>query len=147
MAMTYEIPDTAGMKWDKTFAKLGRSAPARRADEDETNYLRRLSRVGRRYIPLSEDIAKVNFYELPPSTVPKFSELMRAAVERNILRTDNMEPGAMREAFEVDENTGAKTRIFLGADSFVKTMGRPCRRVVSIQTDRGRWVPGSPFLG
>jgi hypothetical protein len=119
-------------RWDSTFAALNRSAPVRRADESSTSYLRRLSRVGRKYIPRGEDIAKVDFDELPDAVVPKFAELMRAAVGRNVVRTDNMAPGEMRAVLVTDENTGMKIREWVGPDSFVKSMGRPCRRVVWI---------------
>jgi hypothetical protein len=34
--------------WDATFQKLGRSAPAQRADEADADYQRRLARVGRK---------------------------------------------------------------------------------------------------
>jgi hypothetical protein len=119
--------------WDATFAKLGRSAPAQRADELTTDYQRRLARVGRKYIPAAEEIARVRFdYTMPDGVVPKFSEMMRAAVERNLYRTDNMEPGEMRPVLETDPNTGAKIRSWIGPTSFVKDMGLPCRRVVRI---------------
>jgi hypothetical protein len=116
-------------RWDGTFAKLDCSCPARRADEAPVDYLRRLSRIGRRYIPKAEQMASVNFAELPDDVVPKFSVLMRAAVERNLYRTDNMAPGEMRAVMRVDENTGQKIREWIGPDSFVKAMGQPCRRV------------------
>jgi hypothetical protein len=97
------------------------------------DYLRRLSRVGRKYIPAGEEIARVRFDDtLPDAVVPQYSELMREAVERNIRRTDNMEPGTMRSVLTVDEQTGLKTREWIGPDSFVKAMGLPCRRVVRI---------------
>jgi hypothetical protein len=117
-------------RWDGTFAKLDRSCPARRADEAEVDYLRRLSRIGKKYIPRGEQMASVKFSELPDEVVPKFSELMRAAVERNLYRTDNMAPGEMRAVMRIDENTGQKIREFYGPDSFVKAMGQPCRRVI-----------------
>ena len=128
-------------RWDGTFAKLDRSCPAQRADEAPVDYLRRLSRIGRRYIPKGEQMASVNFAELPDDAVPKFSELMRAAVERNLYRTDNMEPGTMRAVMRVDENTGQKIREWVGPDSFVKAMGQPCRRVIGglFQKDVG-WL-------
>jgi hypothetical protein len=131
--MTIQLEDNGVQsRWDSTFAALGRSAPARRADETGTDYLRRLSRVGRKYIPRGEQIAQVDFDELPDAVVPKFSELMRAAVARNVVRTDNMAPGEMRAVLRTDENTGMKIREWVGPDSFVKSMGRPCRRVVRI---------------
>ena len=125
-------------RWDGTFAKLDRSCPAQRADEAPVDYLRRLSRIGRRYIPKGEQMASVNFAELNDDVVPKFSELMRAAVERNLYRTDNMEPGTMRAVVRVDENTGQKIREWIGP---VKSMGLPCRRVIGglFQRDVG-WL-------
>ena len=69
---------------------------------------------------------------MPDGVVPKFSEMMRAAVERNLYRTDNMEEGELRQVLETDSNTGAKIRSWIGPTSFVKEMGRPCRRVVRI---------------
>jgi hypothetical protein len=128
-------------RWDGTFAKLDRSCPAQRADEASVDYLRRLSRIGRRYIPKGEQMASVNFAELPDEVVPKFSELMRATVERNLYRTDNMAPGEMRAVMRTDENTGQKIREWIGPDSFVKAMSQPCRRVIGglFQKDVG-WL-------
>ena len=53
------MTETIAEKWDATFAKLGRSAPAQRADEATVDYQRRLARVGRKYIPAAEEIARV----------------------------------------------------------------------------------------
>jgi hypothetical protein len=128
-------PIGAQARWDATFAKLDRSCPARRADEGEMDYLRRLSRVGRKYIPKGEQIAAVSFAQLPDAVVPKFAELMRETVERNIVRTDNMARGEMRSVMRVDENTGSKIREWVGPTSFVLDPAyghRACRRVVVI---------------
>jgi hypothetical protein len=126
-------PTGAQARWDATFSKLDRSCPARRADESEMNYLRRLSRVGRKYIPKGEQIAQVQFdHTLPDDVIPRYAELMRECVERNLRRTDNMQPGDMRSVMVTDENTGAKIREWVGPESFVKSMGRPCRRVIAI---------------
>ena len=116
-------------------------APAQRADEDATDYLRRLSRIGHRYIPAHEEIARVKFDDtLPDAVVPKFSEMMRAAVERNLYRTDNMQSGELRAVLVVDPNTGAQQRHFIGPDSFVTDPAyghQPCRRVTRISAPAG----------
>ena len=60
---------------------------------------------------------------------------MRAAVERNLFRTDNMQRGEMRSVMVVDPQTGAKQRHWIGPDSFVRDPlygHRDCRRVVRI---------------
>lgn len=69
---------------------------------------------------------------MPDTAVPRFSELMRAAVERNLYRVDNMQPGEMRPVLEVDPHTGMQIRHWIGPTSFVKEMGVPCRRVARI---------------
>ena len=136
-------------RWDGTFQKLDRTCPAQRADEAQVDYLRRLSRIGRRYIPAGEEIARVRFdHTLPDDVVPKFSELMRAAVERNIYRTDNMQSGELRSVLVVDPQTGAKQRHWIGPTSFVRdaTVGhRDCRRVIRIAAPAGStlWAAGN----
>jgi hypothetical protein len=133
--MSVQLMNTTAESWDGTFSKLGRSAPAQRADESDANYLRRLSRVGRKYVPRGEDIASVNFSELPDNVVPKFAEMMRGAVERNIRRADNMQPGDLRQVLVTDENTGSKIREWVGPQSFVLDQQyghRPCRKVTRI---------------
>ena len=74
-----DITETIAEKWDATFAKLGRSAPAQRADESGIDYQRRLARIGRKYIPSGEEIARVRFdHTMVDAVVPRFSEMMRA---------------------------------------------------------------------
>ena len=128
-------------RWDGTFQKLDRSCPAQRADEGSTDYLRRLSRIGRKYIPAGEEIARVKFDDtLPDAVVPKFSEMMRQCVEKNLRRTDNMQAGEMRPIIRVDENTGQKIREFIGPQSFVRNPlygHRDCRKVTRISAPAG----------
>jgi hypothetical protein len=140
MSMQFE-PAGIQARWDETFSKLDRSCPARRADESGPDFLRRLSRIGRKYIPKGEEMASVNFAELPDKYVGRYSELMRQCVERNIMRTDNMQPGELRPVMTVDEQTGMKVRQFIGPDSFVKAMSQPCRKVIGglFQKDVG-WL-------
>jgi hypothetical protein len=134
MSVTIEATGAQG-RWDATFAKLDRSCPARRADEAEMDYLRRLSRVGRKYIPTGEKIAQVSFAQLPDAVVPQYSELMRQCVEDNLYRVDNMRPGEMRAVMITDEQTGMKQRHWYGPTSFVRNPlygHRDCRKVLAI---------------
>jgi hypothetical protein len=133
-------------RWDGTFAKLDRSCPAQRADESGTDYLRRLAIIGKRYLPKSEDIHSVTFRRdssdsLPDTVVPKYAELVRQAVEKNLYCTDNMEPGELRPVMVADEQTGMKQRHWVGKDCFVKAMSAPLRKVTGglFQRDVG-WL-------
>jgi hypothetical protein len=151
--MSVEIePTGAQASWDGTFAKLDRSCPVRRADESGTDYLRRLAIIGKRYIPKSEDIHGVTFRKdtadpLLDNAVPKYAEMVREAVERNLYRTDNMEPGELRAVMRVDE-WHENSRI-LRAGQFrqgdVRAASQGCRRVVSARRGlvaAGRQRPG-----
>jgi hypothetical protein len=123
---TQLVPEGNQARWDDTFQRLGRSAPAQRADESEPDYLRRLSRVAKKYIPLDEEITRVRFDQtLPDNVVRRFSEMAREALLRSMVRTDNMRPGEFRQILETDENTGQKVRKFYGPRTFCdQFMGR-----------------------
>ena len=57
--------------WEETFPKLGRSAPTQRADEGDMAYLRRVSRVGRKYIPAAKKLPGcVSTPTMPDAVVP-----------------------------------------------------------------------------
>lgn len=58
--------------------------------------------------------------------------MVRERVEANLYRTDNMAPGEMGPVLEVDPQTGQQIRVWFGPTSFVKDMGRLCRRVTRI---------------
>jgi hypothetical protein len=121
--------------WEETFQKLGRSAPAPRADESDMAYLRRVARVGRKYIPANEEICSVAFdHTLPDSVVPKYSEMMRERVEANLRRVDNMDPNdpTYRTVFVTDPNTGMKIREFFRPRPFTDDFKLPPRRVTRI---------------
>jgi hypothetical protein len=122
-------------QWDETFQKLGRSAPPPHADESDLQYLRRVSRIGRRYIPAGEEIAKVAFdSSMPDSAVRTFSEQMRKRVEANLRRTDNLDPNdpTYRTVLVTDPHTNMKIREFFRARPFTDDFGTRCRRVSRI---------------
>ena len=106
--------------WDETFQKLGRSAPPQRADKSIYNYQRRLAELGSRYVPRGEQIAGVDFAQLPNEVVPKFSEMMRERVEANMRRTDNLDPNDTnyRTVLVTDANTNGKIKEFYQSPTF-----------------------------
>jgi hypothetical protein len=129
-------------KWDATFQKIDRSCPSRRADERGVDYLRRLSVIGKRYLPRDEKIASVTFKTLPDEAVPKFSEMVREAVERNLYRVDNMEPGTYRAVMRVDEQTGLKVREFYGPRPFTDEFVLRPKRVVTFSAPQREVIWG-----
>jgi hypothetical protein len=122
-------------QWDETWAKLGRTAPQPRAGEGDADYLRRMARLGREYIPSGEEIARVKFdSSMPDAVVPKFSEMMRSRVEANLRRVDNLDKNDpnYKVIHVADGNTGMRIREFYRARPFTDDFGVRCRRVSRI---------------
>jgi hypothetical protein len=73
---------------------------------------------------------------MPDAVVPRFSEMMRARVEANLRRTDNLDPRDpnYRVVHVTDPNTGMKIREFYRARPFTDDFSLPTRRVVRINT-------------
>jgi hypothetical protein len=124
-------------QFDNAFQKWGRAAPPVRADEDESGYIRRVARIAQKknYLSYDEPVRRVNFYELPNHALPQFTQLLIEGIERSVTRPDTVPEGTERAVYTRDENTGLATRSFIRPDgeNFVKDMGQPCRRVVSIK--------------
>ena len=121
--------------WDETWAMLGRTAPAPRAGEGDADYLRRMARLGREYIPSGEEIARVKFdSSMPDNMVPRFAEMMRSRVEANLRRTDNLDPNDSnyRVVHVSDGNTGMRIKEFYRRRPFTDDFGVRCRRVSRI---------------
>ena len=106
------------------------------------DYQRRLADLGRKYIPRGEQIAGVNFVQLPDEVVPRFSEMMRERVEANLRRTDNLDPNDTnyRTVLVTDANTNGKIREFYRARPFTDDFKLPGRRVVRINAPETRAV-------
>jgi hypothetical protein len=137
-------------QWDETWAKLGRAAPAPRAGEGDADYLRRMARLGREYIPAGEEIAGVAFdSSMPDSVVPRFSEMMRERVEANLRRTDNLDKNDpnYRVVHVTDGNTGMRIKEFYRARPFTDDFVTPCRRVTRIAAPVGTVLFGIDKAG
>jgi hypothetical protein len=122
---------------DDAFQVWGRSAPPMRADENSNSYIRRIARIAQKknYLSYDEPVKKVDFDQLPDHALPQFTSLLIEGIKRSVTRSDTVPEGTERSVFSRDENTGLAIRCFVRPDgeSFVKDMGRPCRRVVSIK--------------
>jgi hypothetical protein len=117
-------------QWEAVFNQIGRSCPPPLANEAQVDYLRRLSIIGKRYLPNDEQVKRVTFKRLPDDVVEQYSSMVKEAVERSIWRTDNMSSGELRAVPQPGPN-GSRTTLFVGPDSFCKALTTPARRVVS----------------
>jgi hypothetical protein len=134
MSMSLMIePEGAQARWDGTLQKLGRAAPPPVGSESETDYLRRLARVGKKLIPRAEPVYGVTFRKdssdtLPDAHVLRFAEMVREAVERNLTNVTGMKPGTFKQVLRVDEATGLKIREFHGPRPFTVHAAVQARR-------------------
>ena len=74
-------------RWNSTFEKLDRACPAQRADEGSTDYLRRLSRIGKKYIPRDEQMASSQLSRAPRRGRGEILRVDAGGVERNLFRS------------------------------------------------------------
>jgi hypothetical protein len=96
-------------------------------------------------VPRGEQIAGVDFTQLPNEVVQKFAEMMRERVEANMRRTDNLDPNdtSYRTVLVQDANTNGKIREFYRARPFTDDFKLPGRRVVRINAPEQRTLYSS----
>jgi hypothetical protein len=123
-------------RFDDAFSVWGRSAPAMRADEGTSSYIRRMARVAQKknYLAYDEKVKRIDFDQLPDHALPQFTEMLIDGIRRSVKRADTVPEGVERKVVEIDGNTGQKITSFVRPDneSFVKDFTQPCRRVVRI---------------
>jgi hypothetical protein len=79
-----------------------------------------MSTVAQKYVRRSDALSRIDFNELPRDVVGKFAGLVQEALIRNANSPEGMRPGEFRPVIDVDQNTGAKVKRWIGPESFVK---------------------------
>jgi hypothetical protein len=126
----------AQAEWDETLQPWGKSAPMARADEDLIDYRKRLCRIGKKLIAPDSKLNDVHFSGLAPEWLDHTEPLLQAEVRSSINRADTVPAGTERMIVRKDELGRTVSREFVGADCFVKRMGRPGRRVTAFLDTR-----------
>ena len=125
---------------DEALREIGMNAPAPVGGQSQIEYLQDACQdVKRQILPRGHPFRTVQYDELQrdalETIVPQF---LRACVDAAKDPT-TVPYGELREIIKVDPRTGYKEHRFIGQDHFTKFMGRPGRRVLSFNTDRGRF--------
>jgi hypothetical protein len=116
---------------DVVFAGFGKHAPRPLEGETHVTYRKRLATLLKSHSP---QWSKVKFSQLPDAAFEIAEKTVYADATAAAANPTDLEDGELREVTHTDPRTGLKTNFFYGKESFVKSMGRPARRVTGIRT-------------
>jgi hypothetical protein len=127
--------------WDPVYQKLGTRARAPVEGEDHWRYRADMAVQAKNNLPITNPLTgNLQLRRLArqsdKSAFRNYEKQIHAEVAAWAGSNDSAPTGRLREVTEVDNN-GLKITKFLGAECFVKEMGRPGRRVVSFNTPNG----------
>jgi hypothetical protein len=132
-------------KYDAAFQGFGMKAAPPRSDAFPPDYRRELFKRGQDLLPSDHPLTQFNPEDIGGDAIAELERQLIEALDRESTEPsgDNIPPpGApMREVTKVD-STGVKKTEFFGAESFIKSLGRPGRRVariVHVPTSRVLW--------
>ena len=124
----------AQAKADSIFQGFGKQAPRPLEGESLINYRKRLATHLK---PYSTVWKSVKFSQLPDEAFGIAEAQVYSDAATAAANPVDLNDGELREVARTDPRTGLKTIVFYGRDSFVKSMGRPGRRVSSFRTQSG----------
>jgi hypothetical protein len=124
----------AQAKADSIFQGFGKQAPRPLEGESLINYRKRLATHLK---PYSTVWKSVKFSQLPDEAFGIAEAQVYSDAAVAAANPVDLNDGELREVSRTDPRTGLKTIMFYGRDSFVKSMGRPGRRVSSFRTQSG----------
>jgi hypothetical protein len=116
---------------DAVFMGFGKAAPRPLEGESLLNYRKRLATHLK---PHSQVWKAVKFSQLPDEAFSIAEGQVYADAAVAASTPTDLGDGELREVARSDPRTGMRTNVFYGKESFVKSMGRPARRVSSFRT-------------
>src|SRR5262249_53435179 len=105
-----------------------------------------LRTMKRTFLPPAHDLYKVNYRGLQSGVLKAFEPQLLAAVVVEANNPVHVPRGELRKIEEFDELGKTRMFRFVGQECFVKQMGRPGRRVISFNTDRGPMDASGRFM-
>jgi hypothetical protein len=116
---------------DGVFAGFGQRAPRPLDGEALFDYRKRLATKLKSYSPVWKS---VKFSQLPEEAFGIAETQVYADAAAAAANPSDLEAGELRMVTKIDPATGVRSNVFYGKESFVKSMGRPGRRVASFRT-------------
>jgi hypothetical protein len=126
--------------YDRTLSRVGTRAPPPALGQTTNDYRREtLRQLKRTFLPQKHDLFQVQYRSLRADALDALEPQLLKAVAVEAINPTNFEPGELRLVPSIDPQTGVKTNNWYGAESFVKAMSRPGRRVESFVTQHGKY--------
>jgi hypothetical protein len=119
---------------DSIFNGFGKRAPRPLEGESLLNYRKRLAGHLKTY---SDSWKGIKLTQLPDAAFDVAERQIYADSERAAASPVDLGEGELRAVTRQDATTGQRTTVFYGKDSFVKSMGRPSRRVRGFRISSG----------
>jgi hypothetical protein len=116
---------------DTVFAGFGQRAPRPLEGELLFDYRKRLATKLKGY---SQMWKNVKFSRLDEETFSPIENQVYADATAAANNPMDLEAGELRAVTKIDPQTGVRSIVFYGKESFVKQMGRPGRRVAAFRT-------------
>jgi hypothetical protein len=116
---------------DAVFSGFGERAPRPLEGEQLFDYRKRLATRLKKY---SKTWGGVKLSELPESAFKIAEDTVYNDAISAAANPVDLKAGELRMVTKVDPTTGVRSNVFYGQESFVKSMGRPGRRVQSFRT-------------
>jgi hypothetical protein len=116
---------------DTVFAGFGQRAPRPLDGEALFDYRKRMAKKLKGYSPVWKNakFSKLDEETFAIAETQVYSDATAAAANPM-----DLEAGELRMVTKIDPATGVRSNVFYGKESFVKSMGRPGRRVASFRT-------------
>jgi hypothetical protein len=124
-------------KYDAAYEKWGMQTPQRVADEYPGDYRRRLFRGLQDRLPIGHKLADMDPGEMDTPLIEAFEpQLLKEVGDEgenptgSNLPRDVFDPRARRDVF--DDSLGRKVTVYKARESFIKSLGRPGRKLAAI---------------
>jgi hypothetical protein len=131
-------------RYDEAFRKFGQQAPLPAADDHPPDYRRRLFGIGQSMLPRGHKFTKFDAREIDGGAIREFERQLLQALDEEAENPsgDNLPgPGEpLREVTKTDSATNERVTKFYGAESFIKGLSRPARRVLAFHDRDGRII-------
>jgi hypothetical protein len=133
--------------YDETLQRIGVQAPQPILGQTCNDYRREtLRHLKRTFLPHAHNLYQVQYRGLRADALRALEPQLLTAVIVEANNPATVEPGQFRRIPEHDQYGHVTSFKFIGPESFVKSMGRPGRRVLSFNTPNGPVDASGRFL-
>jgi hypothetical protein len=122
--------------YDDAMREVGVRIPAPVLGMSTNQYRRKtLAALQRALLPRNHDLSRVDFHELKADALQVIEPQTLDACKAERINPNNVPLGEIKPIKVFDQYGRVQMTKFIGQESFVKTMGRPGRRVTSFAAD------------